>query len=197
MPAPSSKPEQPLAPFASAGAFRRWLKANHATHPGIWMQIAKKDSGIASITYAEAVDEALCHGWIDGQKQSHSEAYWLQKFTRRGPRSIWSKINIGHVARLEREGRMHPAGRAAAAAAQADGRWDRAYDSSRTAEMPADFLAAIAGNKRARERFAALTRSHRYAIFFRLTTAKKPETRARRLADLVARLKRGEKFSLL
>lgn len=197
MPAPSPKPEQPLMPFASAGEFRRWLRKHQAVHHGIWMQIAKKDSGIASITYAEALDEALCHGWIDGQKQSHSEAYWLQKFTRRGPRSIWSKINIGHVARLERAGRMFPAGRAAVAAAQADGRWERAYASSSTAEMPADFLAAIAGHKRAREHYATLSQSNRYAIFFRLTTAKKPETRARRFADFVARMKRGEKFRLI
>ncbi len=160
-------------------------------------EIAQKGSGIASITCGEALDEALCHGWSDGQKQSHREAYWLQQFTRRGPRSVWSRINIGHVARLEREGRMGPAGRAAAAAAQADGRWDRAYASSRTAEMPADFLAAISGSRRAHECFPALNRSHRYAIVFRLTTAKKPETRARRLADLAAQLKRGEPFSLL
>jgi uncharacterized protein YdeI (YjbR/CyaY-like superfamily) len=197
MPAKSPKPEQPLIAFPTPAAFRRWLRTNHAAHPGIWMKIAKKDSGHASITYAEALDEALCHGWIDGQKQRHDEAWWLQKFTRRGPRSLWSKINIGHITRLEREGRLQPAGRAAVAAAQADGRWARAYDSSRTAELPPDFLAAVAGSQRARERLAALTRAQRYAIFFRLTTARKPETRARRLADLVKRLKAGEKFRLL
>jgi uncharacterized protein YdeI (YjbR/CyaY-like superfamily) len=196
MPRSVAKAVQPLMAFRSAAAFRRWLRTNHAVHPGIWMKLAKKGSGIPSLTYAEALDVALCHGWIDGQKRRHDDRWWLQKFTKRGPRSLWSKINLGHVARLEAAGLMQPAGRTAVAAAQADGRWARAYDSSRTAELPADFLAAIASSKRALACLAALTRGQRYAIFFRLTTAKKPETRARLLSDLVARLKSGEKFSL-
>lgn len=192
--APASKPELPILAFATPAAFRRWLQANHAAHPGLWLQIAKKDSGLTSVTYAEALDEALCHGWIDGQKQAHDAKTFLQKFTRRGPRSTWSQINVGHIARLSQAGRMHPAGEAAVAAAQADGRWAQAYASSRTAEMPADLLALLAKHTRARAFFATLNAANRYAIFFRLATAKKPETRARRLAQIFTMLKRGEKF---
>lgn len=158
------------------------------------MQIAKKDSGLASITYAEALDEALCHGWIDGQKKSHDAASWLQKFTRRGARSVWSRINVGHIERLTREGRMQPAGHAAVDAAKADGRWEQAYHSSSAAEMPADFLAAIAKHAKASAFFQTLNKANRYAIFFHLTTAKKPETRARRLAKFVEMMQRGERL---
>lgn len=190
----NAKPAQPIVAFASASAFRRWLKTNHTAHPGIWMQIAKKDSGLASITYAEALDEALCHGWIDGQKKSHDAASWLQKFTRRGVRSVWSRINVGHIERLTSEGRMQPAGQAAVEAAKADGRWEQAYHSSSAAEMPADFLAAIAQHAKASAFFQTLNKANRYAIFFHLTTAKKPETRARRLAKFVAMMQRGERL---
>ena len=189
-----AKPEQPVIAFASPAAFRRWLKANHSTHQGIWLQIAKKGSGHASITYAEALDEALCFGWIDGQKLGHDDQWFRQKFTRRGPRSVWSKINVGHIARLTAEGRMHAAGHAVVEAAKADGRWAQAYASSRTAEIPEDFLAALAPYAAARAFFETLNRANRYAIFYRLVSAKKPETRARRLAALVAMMKRGEKI---
>ena len=187
-------PEQPIIAFSSAAVFRRWLTKNHVEHPGIWMQIAKKDSGIASVTYAEALDEALCLGWIDGQKKRLDEAAWLQKFTKRGVRSLWSKVNVGHIERLTREGRMQPAGQAAVDAAKADGRWDAAYHSASKAELPADFLAALAKHKKAEAFFATLNQSNRYAIYFRITTAKKPETRAKRIADFVAMLKREEKL---
>lgn len=186
--------EQPIVPFASAAAFRRWLKTNHAKHQGIWMQLAKKDSGIASITYAEALDEALCYGWIDGQKKSFDAQYWLQKFTKRGPRSVWSRINIGHIERLTNEGRMQPAGQAAVDAAKADGRWAQAYHSSSTHELPEDFLAAVGKHAKAKAFLATLNKANRYAIYFRLTTAKKPETRERRFAQLLDMLKRGEKL---
>ena len=186
--------EQPIVPFSNAAAFRRWLKTNHAKHQGIWMQLAKKDSGIASITYAEALDEALCYGWIDGQKKSFDAEYWLQKFTRRGPRSVWSKINIGHIERLTNAGRMQPAGQAAVAAAKADGRWEQAYHSLSTHELPADFLAAVSRHAKARAFFGTLNIANRYAIYFRLTTARKPETRARRFEQLLGMLKRGEKL---
>lgn len=186
--------EQPIVPFANAAAFRRWLKTNHATHVGIWMQLAKKDSGIASITYAEALDEALCYGWIDGQKNSHDAQYWLQKFTKRGPRSVWSKINIGHIERLTNESRMQPAGQAAVDAAKADGRWEQAYHSSKTHELPEDFLAAVRNHAKAKIFFDTLNNANRYAIYFRLTTAKRPETRARRFDQLLEMLKRGEKL---
>lgn len=115
--------EQPVIAFASAAEFRHWLTRHHADHPGIWLKIAKKSSGVPSVTYEEALDEALCLGWIDGQKKAFDDTVFLQKFTKRGIRSVWSKINVGHVTRLENEGRMMPAGLAAVAAAKADGRW--------------------------------------------------------------------------
>lgn len=186
--------EQVIMTFVTAADFRHWLTRHHASHPGLWVQIAKKASGIPSVTYAEALDEALCVGWIDGQKKSRDETAFLQKFTPRGKRSIWSKINVGHVARLEKEGRMKPAGLAAVAAAQADGRWEAAYPGSRTAEMPDEFFAALAKEPRAQAFFDTLNKTQRYAFFFRITTAKKAETRTRRIADFVAMLKRGEKL---
>jgi uncharacterized protein YdeI (YjbR/CyaY-like superfamily) len=186
--------EQPIMAFATAAEFRRWLTRHHANHPGLWILIAKKASGIASVTYAEALDEALCLGWIDGQKKSCDETTFLQKFTPRGKRSIWSKINCGHIVRLEKEGRMKPAGLAAVAAAKSDGRWDAAYHGPRNAVMPEDFLAALAKEPKAEAFFETLNKTQRYAFFFRITTAKKPETRSRRIADFVAMLKRGEKI---
>lgn len=187
-------PEQPVIAFATAAKFRRWLTRHYADHPGVWIQIAKKASGIPSVTYAEALDEALCLGWIDGQKKAFDERTFLQKFTRRGKRSIWSKINVGHVARLEKEGRMKPAGIAAVDAAKADGRWDAAYHSSKTAEMPEDFLNALAQEPGAKAFFETLNKAQRYGFFFRITTARKIETRSKRIADLVGMLKRGEKL---
>ena len=186
--------EQPILAFESAAEFRKWLLRHHAEHPGIWLKIAKKASGIASVTYAEALDEALCLGWIDGQKKSFDENYFLQKFTRRGTRSVWSQINVGHVARLEKEGRMKAAGIAAVDAAKADGRWEAAYQSFSTAQMPEDFLAALAKAPKAEAFFQTLTKSQRFGFFFRITTAKRPETRSKRIADFVAMLKRGEKL---
>ena len=186
--------EQPIIAFASAAKFRQWLAIHHAAHPGIWMCIAKKASGIASITYAEALDEALCCGWIDGQKRSRDETSWIQKFTKRGLRSVWSKINTGHIERLTREGRMQPAGQAAVDAAKADGRWAKAYASSRSAEVPADFLAALDRHKQARAFFDTLSKANRYAIIYRLNDAKKPETRQRRLKLFIELMKKGEKL---
>src|SRR5262245_4314271 len=178
----ASMPEQPVIAFDSAAAFRKWLTRHHAEHSGIWLKIAKKASGIPTVTYAEALDEALCLGWIDGQKKSFDETAFLQKFTKRGQRSVWSKINVGHVARLEKAGRMQPAGLAAVAAAKADGRWESAYHSASTAEMPADFFAALTQEPAAQTFFATLNKTQRYSFFFRITTAKKTETRSRRIA---------------
>ncbi len=186
--------EQPIVPFASAAALRRWLKANHARHQGIWLKFAKKDSGIPSITYAQAVEEALCYGWIDGQAKKFDADHWLQRFTKRGPRSVWSKINIGHIERLTKEGRMQAAGLAAVDAAKADGRWEQAYHPSSTAEVPADFIAAVGRNAKAKAFYESLNKANRYAIYFRLTTAKKPETRERRFQQLLEMMKRGEKL---
>jgi uncharacterized protein YdeI (YjbR/CyaY-like superfamily) len=187
-------PEQPIIAFASAAEFRQWLTEHHADHPGIWLKIAKKASGIPSVTYAEALDEALCLGWIDGQIKSFDDKFFLQKFTQRGKRSVWSKVNIGHIARLEEEGRMKPAGLAAVAAAKADGRWEAAYHSSGSAEMPEDFLAALAQEPAAQAFYDTLNKTQRYGFYFRITTARKPETRRKRIADFVAMLKRGEKL---
>jgi uncharacterized protein YdeI (YjbR/CyaY-like superfamily) len=187
--------DQPIIAFASASEFRSWLAQNHADHPGIWLKFTKKASGIPTVTYAEALDESLCLGWIDGQVKSIDATYYRQKFTRRGKRSIWSKINVGHVARLEEEGRMQPSGIAAVDAAKADGRWEAAYHSPGSAEMPEDFLAALSKEPNAQAFFETLNKSQRYSFFFRITTAKKPETRSKRIADFVAMLLRGEKGS--
>lgn len=188
------KPEQPIIAFNTAAEFRRWLKKHHSTHPGIWMQIAKKSSGLKSITYPEALDEALCYGWIDGQKKSHDAATWLQKFTRRSPHSAWSKANTGHVNRLTREGRMQPAGQSVVDAAKADGRWAKALASSRNHEVPGDFLAALAKQSSAQAHFESLNKANRNAIGYLLSTAKKSETRARRFAKLISMMNRREKI---
>lgn len=185
-------PEQPIIAFATAAQFRQWLTRHHADHPGIWLKIAKKASGIPTVTYAEALDEALCLGWIDGQKKTFDETAFLQKFTKRSNRSIWSKINVGHVARLEKAGRMKPAGLAAVAAAKADGRWEAAYHSFSTAELPEDFLTALEREPDAKSFFFSLNKTQRYSFLFRITTAKKTEIRRKRIADFVAMLKRGE-----
>lgn len=186
--------DRPILPFAAPADFAAWLAEHHATSPGIWLRIAKAGSGIPSVTYAEALDEALCYGWIDGQKKSLDAETWLQKFTPRGPKSVWSKINRDKVAALEAAGRMRPAGRAAVESARSDGRWDAAYDSARTAEVPADLQAALDANDDARTFFGTLNSANRYAVLWRVQTAKRPETRAKRITDLVAMLGRGEKL---
>lgn len=158
------------------------------------MRIYKKGANRPTVTYAEALDVALCYGWIDGQKKRGDEASWLQKFTRRGPRSIWSQINVGHVERLAREGRMKPPGLAAVEAAKGDGRWERAYSSSKTAEFPAEFLQALEQSPKAAAFFNTLNKANRYAFCFRLQTIKKPETRAKRVKEFVIMLEREEKW---
>lgn len=180
--------------FSTAKSFRTWLGRNHSRSDGIWLRIFKKASGVKSITYAEALEEALCYGWIDGRKESLDAESWLQRFTPRRPRSVWSKVNTQHAERLIAEGRMQPAGLAQIEAAKADGRWAAAYDSSRTGVVPEDFLAALAKNPKAAEFFATLTKSRIYPIIYRLQTAKKPETRARRMAAILEMLARGETF---
>jgi uncharacterized protein YdeI (YjbR/CyaY-like superfamily) len=184
----------PMIRFEGPDAFTAWLDEHHASSPGIWLQLAKKASGTKSVTYAEAVEVALCHGWIDGQKQSHDDASWLQKFTRRGPKSLWSKINRQKVEDLVASGRMRPQGLAEVLRAKKDGRWDQAYDSPKAATVPDDLKAALEKNAKAKASFAALNGANRYAILFRVQTAKKAETRARRIEELVAMLARGEKL---
>jgi uncharacterized protein YdeI (YjbR/CyaY-like superfamily) len=184
--------DYPIVLFADRAAFRAWLSAHHASQAGLWLRIAKAASPLQSVTYAEALDVALCFGWIDGQKQRHDMESFLQKFTPRQKRSPWSKRNREHVERLIAAGEMHPAGLAAVAAAKADGRWDRAYDSPGTATVPDDFRAALDEHPKASAFFETLTSANRYAILYRIQTAVKPETRARRIAEFVAMLQRRE-----
>lgn len=180
--------------FKSSRDFRTWLAANHSQSDGTWLRIYKKDSGVATVTYAEALDQALCFGWIDGQKQSYNRQSWLQKFTPRRPKSGWSKINTRHAERLIKSGEMAPAGLKEVNAARADGRWKAAYDSPSNAAVPDDFLRALTKNKKARTFFETLNKANLYAITYRLQTAKKPETREKRMRAIVEMLARGERF---
>jgi uncharacterized protein YdeI (YjbR/CyaY-like superfamily) len=188
------KPELPVVLFHDAAAWETWLDEHHASSRGAWLRLAKKGSGLASVTYAEALDVALCYGWIDGQKKAYDEVSWLQKFTPRGRRSVWSRINRDKVAALTEAGRMRPAGVAAVEAARADGRWDAAYDPPSTATVPDDLAAALEANPQAAAFFATLNGANRYAILWRIQTAKRPETRARTIAKMVGMLERGEKL---
>lgn len=178
----------------NAESWTRWLKRHHATAAGVWLRIAKKDSGIASIDHPAALEEALCWGWIDGQRKSDDAQYFLQRFTPRTRRSIWSQINRAKVLKLIDEGRMQPAGLAEIERAKADGRWDAAYEASSTATVPPDLQAALDANKKAAKFFAALDARNRFAVLFRIQGAKKPETRARRIAQFVEMLAKGEKI---
>jgi uncharacterized protein YdeI (YjbR/CyaY-like superfamily) len=190
----TSTPDLPTLPFATARAFADWLAENHATSAGVWLRLAKKASGIASIKYAEAVEIALSWGWIDGQARRIDETWYVQKFTPRGTRSIWSKINCAKATALIASGTMKPAGLAAVERAKQDGRWDRAYDSPSNATVPDDLATALAGNAAAASFFIGLDSRNRYAILHRIQTAKKPETRARRIAEFVDMLARGGKL---
>jgi uncharacterized protein YdeI (YjbR/CyaY-like superfamily) len=188
------KPDDPLEFFAKPSEFERWLRKSHTTASCIWVKSAKKASGIPTMTYNEAVDVALCYGWIDGQGKSLDEQYTLQRYTPRGRRSKWSKLNRERVARLIKEGRMRPAGLAEVERAKADGRWDAAYDSPSTAAVPDDLAKALANSAKARKFFETLNGNNRYAILHRIQDAKKPETRARRIEKFVEMLKKGEKL---
>ncbi|MBX3273695.1 MAG: YdeI/OmpD-associated family protein [Sandaracinaceae bacterium] len=183
----------PIHAFATAEAFEAWLADHHTEVPAIAIRLGKKGSGIASITYPEALDVALCHGWIDGQSKSEGERTYLQRFGKRKGKSLWSKINREHVHRLIEAGRMRPAGLAEVERAKADGRWDAAYSSPGNARVPPDLAAALKKRRGARARFEALDAQNRYAILHRLETAKKPETRARRIAQFVELLANGGK----
>lgn len=178
--------------FATQEDWSVWLAVNHASSAGIWLCLAKKASGAPSVTYAEALEVALCYGWIDGQKKSRDDLSWLQKFSPRGPRSIWSKINRTKAEQLIERGDMQPAGLAAVKQAKANGQWDAAYDSQSTASVPDDLQAALEQNPDALAFFATLNSRNRYAILHRIQTAKQPETRARRIAQFVEMLERGE-----
>jgi uncharacterized protein YdeI (YjbR/CyaY-like superfamily) len=189
-----AKSELPILFFESQAAWRRWLSTNHAKAPGVWIKYARKAAGMKSITYAEAVEEALCHGWIDGQAQSGDETHYLQRFTPRAARSKWSQINRTKALALIEAGRMKPAGLREVERAKADGRWEAAYASPSAAQVPEDLAKALAKSKRARAFFEQLDGRNRYAILHRLHGAKRPETRARRLATFVDMLKEGRKI---
>jgi len=184
--------ELPIVPFDSAAAFEAWMEAEHDRAPGVWLKIAKKATGIATVTHAEALDVALCFGWIDGQRKGLDDSWFLQRFGPRRPRSTWSKINTEKVAALIAASRMRPAGLAQVEAARADGRWANAYDGQRTITVPPDLRAALDDNPRAAAFFATLRGQNRYAILYRVQDAKRPETRRRRIDRFVQMLARGE-----
>ena len=185
---------QEIRSFPSAPAFRDWLASHHRQTDGIWLCFFKKTPGEKSLTYSEALDEALCYGWIDGQAKAYDERSWLQRFSPRRPASSWSKINTQHAERLIKSGRMTPAGLKQVEAAKADGRWGAAYDSPRNAAPPEDFLRELDKNKKAKAFFNTLNKANIYSIVYRLQTAKKPETRQKRLKMILGMLSRGEKF---
>ncbi len=186
--------EIPVMLFKSQKDWTIWLARNHAKSAGVWLQIARKDGALKSVSYAEALEVALCYGWIDGQKKGFDESMWLQKFTPRGARSIWSKINREKAEALIESGRMQPAGLAAIEQAKRSGQWEAAYDSQRTVGVPDDLQIALDRNAKAKAFFATLDSANRYAILFRLQTAKKAETRARRLEQFVRMLENHEKL---
>jgi uncharacterized protein YdeI (YjbR/CyaY-like superfamily) len=187
---PDTPPELLLA---DAAAWRAWLGAHHDETAGVWLVLAKKGtSEPTALTYAQALDEALCHGWIDGQIGRRDERTYRQRFTPRRPRSSWSKRNVQHVERLSAAGRMHPAGVAAVELAKQDGRWESAYAGQASIEVPADLAAALAAEPKAAATFATLTSQNRYAVLYRIHEAKRSDTRARRIERFVAMLARGE-----
>ena len=186
--------DKPILEFRDKSAWTKWLEKNHDKSPGVWLRMAKKDSGLNSITRGDALDAALCYGWIDGQARSEGETTWLQKYTPRTKRSIWSKINREKVQALIKSGDMRPPGLAEIERAKEDGRWDAAYDSSKTITVPDDLKKALDKNKKAKASFEKLDSRNRYAILFRTHNAKKAETRAKRIKQFVEMLERGDKI---
>jgi uncharacterized protein YdeI (YjbR/CyaY-like superfamily) len=190
----SNNNEISTLPFPKQKDWADWLRKNHAKSSGVWLKLAKKNSGSQSVSYAEALEIALCYGWIDGQKKSYDESFWLQKFTPRGAKSIWSKINKAKAGELIKSGRMKPAGINAVERAKQDGRWDAAYDSPSVSTVPPDFQARLNKSAKAKAFFATLNSANRYAILFRIQTAKKAETRARKIEQFIEMLERKEKL---
>lgn len=184
----------PVRCFATQAAWAEWLEKNHRNSEGLWLRLAKKGSALPSLTYAEALEVALCYGWIDGQKRGESEAAWLQRFLARSPNSVWSKINRDKAVALIANGRMKAAGFEAVEAAKKAGRWDAAYDSPKTAEVPEDLQAALDACPKARDFFRTLDGANRYAVLYRIQTVKKVETRARKIREFVEMLERNEKI---
>jgi uncharacterized protein YdeI (YjbR/CyaY-like superfamily) len=184
----------PIMPFATVRKWERWLEAHHESSPGLWLKLAKKNSGIASITYGEALEVALCFGWIDSQKAGYDELYFLQRFTARGPRSRWSLVNREKAEGLEREGRLRPPGLAQVQRAREDGRWEAAYAGQARATVPEDLQRELDGDPTARAFFMSLESHNRYAILYRIQEARRPETRARRIQRYMEMLRAGERL---
>ncbi|HEX8699215.1 MAG TPA: YdeI/OmpD-associated family protein [Myxococcaceae bacterium] len=193
-PARGATGDLPIVEFPHQKGWAAWLGKNHGKSAGVWLRMFKKDSGLPSVNYAEALEVALCYGWIDGLKRSDSATAWLQKFTPRGKRSTWSKINREKALALIESGKMKPAGLAEIERAKADGRWDQAYDSPKAATVPEDLQAALNANTRAKAFFATLNSANRYAILYRVQTAKKAETRAKRIQQFIQMLEKHEKL---
>jgi uncharacterized protein YdeI (YjbR/CyaY-like superfamily) len=180
--------------FENQQDWEEWLKEHHTDTKGIWLKIAKKEAHAPSVSYAEALDSALCYGWIDGQKAAFDDKYWLQKFTQRGARSIWSKVNCGKAEALIVEGRMQPAGLRQMELAKSDGRWERAYESQSKITIPEDFQSELDKNQAAKDFFGTLDSANRYAFLFRIQTANKPETRSARIQKFVEMLAQHQKL---
>jgi uncharacterized protein YdeI (YjbR/CyaY-like superfamily) len=189
-----SKDNLPIISFESQQEWEAWLSDNYADSKGLWLKIAKKGTGITTAQYPEALESALCYGWIDGQKASFDETYWLQKFTPRRPKSGWSKINRQKAEELIASGRMQPTGMRQVELAKADGRWDAAYDSQSTIAVPDDLQRELDKNPKASAFFATLNSANRYAILYRIQTAKKPETRTARIEKFMDMLSKNEKL---
>jgi len=186
----------PTLSFPDQPAWDEWLHAHHAQSAGVWLKLAKTGAGdtpAATLAYAQALDIALCYGWIDGQKKALDARYWLQRFTPRRPRSAWSRINRDKATALINAGKMQPAGLREVRAAQRDGRWDAAYEGQRNAQVPPDLQAALDANPKAKAFFEGLDSKNRYAILYRLQAAKKPETRAKNVEKFVGMMERGER----
>jgi uncharacterized protein YdeI (YjbR/CyaY-like superfamily) len=184
----------PVRPFASQGEWAAWLAEHHTSAQGLWLKLAKKGSGLPSLTYAEAVEAALCYGWIDSQKAGYDETWWLQRFTPRRPRSKWSQINRQKAEELIAQGRMQPAGLREVELARADGRWEAAYTWQASMAVPEDLQRALDENPAAQAFFETLDSANRYAILHRIVTVKKAETRQRNIQKFVAMLAAGEKL---
>lgn len=188
------KKDFPVRAFRSLAEWERWLATNHAKAEGVWVRFFKKDSGVATVSYAEAVEGALIYGWIDSQAKKYDDRSYIQKFTPRRAKSVWSKVNREKVLALVRSGRMKAAGQAAVDAAKSDGRWEAAYDSPKNSVAPADFLKALRADKKAAAFYKTLNRANTYAIEWRIHAAKRPETRTKRIVALVAMLAAGKKL---
>lgn len=190
----STRQNIPILEFADRRAWERWLKENHGSSEGVWLKIAKKGAPRATVTYTEAVEEAICYGWIDGQKAGLDESFWLQRFTLRGPRSKWSQINRDKATELIAENRMKAAGLAQVDAAKQDGRWHAAYEPQSQASVPEDFQHALDANPGAQEFFGRLTGANRYAFLYRLHGVKTPAARAKRIATYIEMLAEHRTF---